>query len=671
MRRLLALLLVLTAASAELMTVSGSNTVDPTAPASFKFVVPAAGTVTDAKLYLWQEEGAGGQGITLIAGQVGVGTDSPVSTRLVDVRATEGYPVFIDKDGRLSVNASYIYPGASLQVNGGNLIVRGNDLKNDGGSDLNGIAVVNGTNNVFWISSSNQRMNIGAVGGGPSKEGPININSQGKVSFNTTTVMTESLVQANGNIIIQTNDYYKLKYANDNPTEPDLYIPTEQMNGIAFQNYTASRYWISASNSGMHIGGTGGVAPSQGLLNLGGGTVIINSPSIGSGYGSIKIKTYSPSHTIGHEIDVSDSWSGLVFTASNDASSKGFSFMNGKVIIDTTKDAPLQLLQHEANTANGGVWNYIEFANSTHRQWWAGTNNGGSFAVGVSASHGIPDATTSATRFTITKEGNLGIGTTTPQAKLDLGGGPLIVQGNAEDHVYWFKLRPFSPQSGAVSYSIDVKNTATTYPDVMTFSYDGKVGIGGSTPEVPLHINSTLSSILRLQKLHPDSPAGTWNYIEFFNNTQRQWYVGTTNLGHFVIGESTHHGTPSNNNLFDLNHLDNTLKIGGAVVTTSSLRYKTDVTPLEFDSSKIYQLNPKSFTLKDTGKRSFGFIAEEVDPVLPQLVSYDSEGRPDALDYSRLSVLLVEELKKLKAENDALKSRLDSVCSQNGLKGCS
>ena len=89
------------------------------------------------------------------------------------------------------------------------------------------------------------------------------------------------------------------------------------------------------------------------------------------------------------------------------------------------------------------------------------------------------------------------------------------------------------------------------------------------------------------------------------------------------------------------------------VSASSSLRYKEDIKPLEIDSSKIYELTPKSFKFIEGHKTSlpgeFGYIAEEVEKILPELVLYDKENRPDALMYELLTVLLLEEVKKLRS----------------------
>lgn len=100
--------------------------------------------------------------------------------------------------------------------------------------------------------------------------------------------------------------------------------------------------------------------------------------------------------------------------------------------------------------------------------------------------------------------------------------------------------------------------------------------------------------------------------------------------------------------------------ISGGFLTTSpsSLRYKTDVRPMTIPTSEIYNLRPVEFTYKNDGRRSFGYIAEEVVQCLPCIVNMEDHGNgliPESVSYDHLTVLLVEEVKKLKQEIEALK----------------
>lgn len=89
---------------------------------------------------------------------------------------------------------------------------------------------------------------------------------------------------------------------------------------------------------------------------------------------------------------------------------------------------------------------------------------------------------------------------------------------------------------------------------------------------------------------------------------------------------------------------------------TSSLKFKDNVVDIETDTTKLYNLQPRSYTLKSNGKREFGLIAEEVVQQFPEIVPLDNMGQPYSVDYARIVVLLISELKKLRQEVNDLKN---------------
>ena len=103
---------------------------------------------------------------------------------------------------------------------------------------------------------------------------------------------------------------------------------------------------------------------------------------------------------------------------------------------------------------------------------------------------------------------------------------------------------------------------------------------------------------------------------------------------------------------------------GAIYYQTSSLRYKSNVTDIELDTSNIYNLRPVSFDDDATGERTYGLIAEETYEQIPELVNLaniEGEQVPDNIPYSMLSVLLLAEMKKLKVELDAAKERITAL----------
>jgi len=100
---------------------------------------------------------------------------------------------------------------------------------------------------------------------------------------------------------------------------------------------------------------------------------------------------------------------------------------------------------------------------------------------------------------------------------------------------------------------------------------------------------------------------------------------------------------------------------GRVFLESSSRRFKDDIVDIEIESGKIYELRPVSFTWKEQGVRDLGLIAEEVREILPELVQRDQQGQPVSVKYDRLAVLLLMELKELKAANEALMIKNDAL----------
>jgi len=94
----------------------------------------------------------------------------------------------------------------------------------------------------------------------------------------------------------------------------------------------------------------------------------------------------------------------------------------------------------------------------------------------------------------------------------------------------------------------------------------------------------------------------------------------------------------------------------------SDKRFKKDVKPLENSLDKVSKLQGVSY-LPDTessenvvgANKKIGFIAQDVEAVLPEVVSTDDKGYK-GLAYDRITAVLVEAVKELKAQNDALKA---------------
>lgn len=82
--------------------------------------------------------------------------------------------------------------------------------------------------------------------------------------------------------------------------------------------------------------------------------------------------------------------------------------------------------------------------------------------------------------------------------------------------------------------------------------------------------------------------------------------------------------------------------------SVSSNVFKKNIHSIDTESEKIYRLRPVAFSYKRdaTNTEQYGLIAEEVAEIFPSLVVNDKDGKPYAVRYQVLPVLLLNELQK-------------------------
>ena len=88
--------------------------------------------------------------------------------------------------------------------------------------------------------------------------------------------------------------------------------------------------------------------------------------------------------------------------------------------------------------------------------------------------------------------------------------------------------------------------------------------------------------------------------------------------------------------------------------TTSDARFKSDIVTIEDAIGLVEQLRGVSFNWVDTGAPTIGLIAQEVEQVLPELVSTDDEGYK-SVAYSNMVGVLIEAIKEQQAQIDELR----------------
>lgn len=88
--------------------------------------------------------------------------------------------------------------------------------------------------------------------------------------------------------------------------------------------------------------------------------------------------------------------------------------------------------------------------------------------------------------------------------------------------------------------------------------------------------------------------------------------------------------------------------------STSDKRLKENINPLNINTG-FYKLNPVEFTWKNTGKQSYGLIAQEVEQVFPELVVEREDGTK-GVNYIPIIAMLLAKVQELSKKLDALSS---------------
>lgn len=103
---------------------------------------------------------------------------------------------------------------------------------------------------------------------------------------------------------------------------------------------------------------------------------------------------------------------------------------------------------------------------------------------------------------------------------------------------------------------------------------------------------------------------------------------------------------------------------GGAYTNLSDERAKTNIAPLAYGLNEIMALNPISFTINHTGQDGLGFSAQQVERILPELVSTDNDGIM-GICYDGIIPVLVKHCQ----DEVAIRKQMQAALKAAGVKG--
>ena len=148
----------------------------------------------------------------------------------------------------------------------------------------------------------------------------------------------------------------------------------------------------------------------------------------------------------------------------------------------------------------------------------------------------------------------------------------------------------------------------------------------------------------------------------------KNFYDGSSN-GLWKITQNPTQSIESISDVYDVRiskdlYVGKDLYVTGSIYNHSDKRVKQDIKPIYNESyNNIMNLSPKKYIFRDdyNKKEHYGFIAQDMEKVFPQLVTSDTEGIGNygggvkSINYIELIPFLVAKIQDLQKEVDTLK----------------
>lgn len=279
---------------------------------------------------------------------------------------------------------------------------------------------------------------------------------------------------------------------------------------------------------------------------------------------------------------------------------------------------------------------------------------------------------TNATNISNNNTGNVGIGTISPTAKLEVMGTAKIVGEKSESH-----LTIESASATAARIALKNKDSDAWYISAKSNAADAEFAI-----ERYIATSSLTTRVLMIDKdqtvqwgttanptnkmllKHKDKGFGL--VLDNVDGTNRTWefYVNNTNGNLLLFNSTVGPNIPAGT--FALN----------GVYTPSDRRMKKDIQAMKNPVlSKLMQLQPMSYRYKvenESASPSIGFLAQDVQTLFPELVQEQIERNGTntylSLNYAGFGVLAVkavqeqeQEIANLRKDNDTLRKQMETL----------
>jgi hypothetical protein len=295
------------------------------------------------------------------------------------------------------------------------------------------------------------------------------------------------------------------------------------------------------------------------------------------------------------------------------------------------------------NNATAANYPGLEIQTAGVTRLYFNANNAESYITSVSTNP-LVITTNGSERMRINSSGNVGIGTTTPQAKL------AVSNGGAAGLEFFTNY----PGGGVGTYIQSYNRSSPGYVNTAYDAADHSFRISG-TERMRLDGSGRLlidrtteysDGTIGTPPLQVNGISGNRSAAAFISNT-----TGSLNIVGFVnpngtVGTITLTGTST------------------AYNTSSDYRLKENVAPMTGALAKVSALKPVTYNWKADGSDGQGFIAHELQAVVPDCVTgtkdaVDKDGKPQyqGVDTSFLVATLVSAIQELTARLEVLENK--------------
>ena len=328
--------------------------------------------------------------------------------------------------------------------------------------------------------------------------------------------------------------------------------------------------------------------------------------------------------------------------------------------------------------------------------------------VDLGSSTGSVHLVTNSTIDLTAKAGDIGIGTTSPSAKLEVTTTEdgQVVKLNAADEVFMGFWENNGYRGHVGSYygniaDVDLGSIAGAVHLVTGSSIDltaksGKIGIGTTDPQELLQVKGTGSNNIYARVTSED--ANNYAGIQLDRASGKEWTIANAGLGDAFTGNlvfrvsTNNFGTPvsefefgqsffrsSNNNVKSLGDAFDrwtTVYATNGTINTSDAREKSNILNINYGLAEVMKLRPVSFTWNEHPNwgTKLGLIAQEVKEVVKEVVvkgnidpQFDENGNemPNidkyGIYYSDLIPVLIKATQEQQQMIEEMKKQLDEL----------